>query len=173
MMPLPMTKQITGLPPVLPERCTLLVLGSLPGRVSLAAQRYYAHPRNQFWQLMAAASGDSLVELDYLARLDRLRERGIGLWDVIASARRPSSLDSDIRAAVVNPLGDLVRQLPHLRAVACNGALAAATARRALAGSALPVIGLPSSSPAHTLAFARKADAWRALAAFIDPVPAR
>ena len=172
-MMLPIHQPVAGLPPVLPVRCTLLVLGSLPGRASLAAQRYYAHPRNQFWRLMEVVTGESLEMLDYPERLARLSARGIGLWDVIASAQRASSLDGDIRQAVHNPLAGLVPTLPHLRAVACNGALAAKTAQRQLAHKDLPVIGLPSSSPAHTLAFAEKAQVWRALAAFVDPLPER
>lgn len=172
-MPICPPEAVTGLPPIVPPRCTLLVLGSLPGRASLSAGRYYAHPRNQFWRLMEVACGEPLAQLDYAARLARLGARGIGLWDVIASARRASSLDGDIRAAVPNPLAPLVAALPHLRAIACNGALAAVSARRMLGDGALPVIALPSSSPAHTLAFADKAQAWRALAAFIDAAPAR
>ncbi len=157
---------------MLPPRCTLLVLGSLPGRASLAAGRYYAHPRNQFWRLLEEVCAQPLAQLDYPARLERLGAHGIGLWDVIASARRASSLDGDIRAAVHNPLADLVATLPDLRAVACNGALAAASARRMLGDGALPVIALPSSSPAYTLSLADKAAVWRPLAAFVDAPPA-
>lgn len=160
---------VTGLPPVLPERCTLLVLGSLPGRASLAAGRYYGHPRNQFWALMEVVTGESLVALDYAARLERLGARGIGLWDGIGSARRGSSLDSDIRDAQANPLRPLIDGLPHLLAIGCNGALSAKTAIKMLGGIAQPIVPLPSSSAAYTLPLPAKAEAWRALSAFILP----
>lgn len=165
----PLPGPVHGLPPVIPERCTLLVLGSLPGRASLAAGRYYGHPRNHFWALMEEVTGESLVAHDYESRLERLGERGIGLWDVIGSARRGSSLDGDIRDAVANPLRPLVERLAQLRAVGCNGALSARGAARALAGLDLPILALPSSSPAYTLPIAAKAEAWRALGAFILP----
>ena len=165
----PFDDHVTGLPAVIPPRCTLLVLGSLPGRASLAAARYYGHPRNHFWHLMEGVMGEPLVALDYPARLERLGARGIGLWDVIGSARRASSLDGDIRAAATNPLRPLVEQLPDLRAIGCNGALSARTAARVLEGTGLPIIALPSSSPAYTLALADKARGWQALSPFVLP----
>ena len=87
----------------------LLILGSLPGEASLAAQRYYAHPTNQFWRLLGQAIGEDLAALDYDLRLERLAERDIALWDVVAQARRAGSLDGAIRAATPNALADLRR----------------------------------------------------------------
>lgn len=163
------TPLLTGLPPVIPSPCHLLVLGSLPGNRSLAAQQYYAHPQNQFWRLMERVTGDSLQGRAYDDRLGVLARHRIGLWDVIATARRASSLDGDIQQAVRNPLAGLVAQMPDLRAVACNGALAARLAMRELSASELPLLALPSSSPAYTLNFAAKADRWQALAAYLAP----
>lgn len=160
---------VTGLAPVIPESCRLLVLGSLPGNRSLAARQYYAHPQNHFWRLMDVVTGDSLAGLPYDDRLARLGRHQIGLWDVIATARRASSLDGDIQQAVANPLAALVATLPELRAVACNGALAAKHAARLLEATGLPVIALPSSSPAYTLAFAAKAERWRVLQEYLEP----
>jgi double-stranded uracil-DNA glycosylase len=51
----------SSFPPVVDARTRLLVLGSLPGEVSLARAQYYAHPRNHFWSLMEAVTGRSLV----------------------------------------------------------------------------------------------------------------
>src|SRR5881392_749469 len=86
-----------GLPPIARSDARLFLLGSLPGDASLAARRYYAHPTNQFWRLLGSAIGEELAALDYEQRLERLAERRVGLWDVIASARRPGSLDQAIR----------------------------------------------------------------------------
>jgi hypoxanthine-DNA glycosylase len=49
--------------PVIDERTRLLLLGSLPGEASLRAARYYAHPQNQFWQLVSALTERDLVAL--------------------------------------------------------------------------------------------------------------
>ena len=145
------------------DRTRLLVCGSLPGEASLRAERYYAHPLNQFWRLLEAVLEEPLAALDYAERLAVLLRRGVGLWDTVATARREGSLDQSLREVDRNPLADLVGRLPLLGAVAFNGATAAKLGRRELAGSALTLVDLPSSSPAYTLAFAEKAQRWAVL----------
>ncbi len=145
----------------------LLMLGSLPGEASLKAQRYYAHPQNQFWRLLGDALGEPLQGLGYEDRLVRLTARDVGLWDVVGEARRSGSLDGALREVTANPLGEYVAGQPQLRAIAFNGQTAAKIGRRALDSSALTLIDLPSSSPAYTLAFAEKASRWSVLANFV------
>lgn len=141
-----------------------LILGSLPGAESLRRRQYYGHPRNQFWPLTGAILGQGLTALDYPERLAALSAAGIGLWDVIASALRPGSLDAAIRDAETADLRALVAALPALRGVAFNGGTAARIGRPRLAGLGLPMIDLPSSSPAHAaLGFDAKLARWRAL----------
>lgn len=136
--------------PVVAPHTRVLILGSLPGDASLAAGRYYAHPRNMFWRLAGAVIGrEDLPELPYDARLGVLLGARIGLWDTIASARRTGSLDTAIRAVEAAPLRSLVTSLPALRAIAFNGAKSAQVGRRALSGTALALVELPSSSPAN------------------------
>ncbi|PTU64973.1 DNA-deoxyinosine glycosylase [Chromobacterium sp. Panama] len=153
-------------PPVARSDARVLVLGSLPGDASLQAGQYYAHPRNQFWPLLQAITGRPLVELAYAERLDALQQAGVALWDVIASARRRGSLDADIRDQQANDLRELAQSLPRLRAVAFNGATAARAAGQ-LDGLGLDILALPSSSPAHTLAFDRKLEVWRQLGRYL------
>ena len=142
----------------------LLILGSLPGEASLAAQRYYAHPQNQFWRLLGGAIGEPLAEFDYADRLERLAVRGIALWDVVGEARRAGSLDGAIRDVRANPLAAFVASHPRLRAVAFNGQTAARIGRAQLATTdRVALIDLPSSSAAHTLSFADKAARWALL----------
>ncbi|MFC5345938.1 DNA-deoxyinosine glycosylase [Brevundimonas staleyi] len=150
--------------PVVDERTRLLVLGSLPGDASLKAAQYYAHPKNGFWRLIGGVVERDLVALTYEDRLEALKAAGVGLWDVIASAERPGSLDAAIRSPEAADLRGLIAGLPELRAVAFNGATAARNGRRALAGlEGLTLVDLPSSSPAHTRPLAEKAAAWATL----------
>ena len=160
-----------GLPPIAHADARLFILGSLPGDASLAAQRYYAHPTNQFWRLLGGAIGEELQLLDYEQRLVRLADRRIGLWDVIASAARQGSLDQAIREAEHNQIEHLLRDFRDLRAIAFNGSTAARVGRALVGSSAsgLDLVDLPSSSAANTRPFAEKADAWAILAQFAQP----
>lgn len=154
-------------PAVTPD-VRVLILGSLPGERSLVQQQYYAHPRNQFWRLVGELAGEELAYLEYEARLSRLHAHGIGLWDVVATAVRPGSLDQHLRDIIPNRLVDLTASLPELRAVAFNGSTASRIGRREIGqAESLTLIDLPSSSPAYTLPYARKADAWRTLRAWL------
>lgn len=144
----------------------LLILGSLPGARSLAQRQYYAHPTNQFWRLVGAVIGEPLAELDYDERLLRLRAAKIGLWDVIRTAERRSSSDSDIREADPHDLAALIATLPDLRMIVFNGGKAFAIGRRQLPPLAhVTIIDLPSSSAAHTIGYGAKCDRWLALRA--------
>jgi hypoxanthine-DNA glycosylase len=151
---------LVGLPPVVSSSTRLLLLGSFPGEASLRAGQYYAHPRNQFWPLVSGLLGEDLAGLDYAVRLDRLRERGLGLWDVYASCQREGSLDSAIRDARFNDLAGLRAGLPALRGIGHNGG-ESARAMRFTASFGLPVFRLPSTSPANaSWSLERKRAAW-------------
>ncbi|UIJ44456.1 DNA-deoxyinosine glycosylase [Sphingomonas cannabina] len=154
-------------PPVVDPNTRLLVCGSLPGEASLRAGRYYGHPQNQFWRLMSPVIGRDLAPLDYDARLTALLAAGVGLWDVVASARRQGSSDAAIRDLESNDLAALVRNLPRLRAAAFNGGTAYRHGVELLAGIPVETVALPSSSPLHTIGLAAKQAAWSALRAFL------
>lgn len=162
----------TAFAPAFGPDIRVLVLGSLPGDASLAAGQYYAHPRNQFWQIAGNLIGCDLRSLTYELRLDALISGGIGLWDTIASAQRPGSLDAAMRDVQAAQLDRLIAGLPHLRAIAFNGATAARIGRRQLAATerAVPaLIDLPSTSPAYCAkTAAEKQQEWNLLRKFLD-----
>jgi len=152
---------LRGLPPVIGPRTRLLVLGSFPGVASLQAGEYYAHPRNHFWPILSALWGLDLRALPYAQRIDAVRERGLGIWDVYAHCRREGSLDSAIEDAEYNDLAGLKRRAPALRGIAHNGG-ESARAMRHTASLGVPVARLPSTSPANaSWSFERKLAAWR------------
>ncbi len=158
-----------GFPPVARADAQVLVLGSLPGQTSLARQRYYAQPRNAFWKITGELFGFDPA-LDYDARLMRLVESRVALWDTCAAAVRPGSLDARIlRDSVVpNAFAPFLRAHPQIHRICFNGATSAALFERLVVPGlpeplrALPRLRLPSTSPAHAgMSHAHKLAAWR------------
>ncbi|MFM5895683.1 MAG: DNA-deoxyinosine glycosylase [Novosphingobium sp.] len=164
-----MSARKSAFAPVVDADTRVLILGSLPGDISLAEGRYYANPRNRFWNLVGEViETPELPGLEYQNRLEVLMLRGIGLWDAAASATREGSLDSAIREVEAAELEALVSTLPQLRAVAFNGKTSARIARPQLTESALVLVDLPSSSPAHAaMPFAEKRSIWLSLRQFL------
>ena len=52
-----MARRSRGFPPIAAADARVLILGSLPGQVSLAHGQYYAQPYNAFWRIMGALFG--------------------------------------------------------------------------------------------------------------------
>jgi hypoxanthine-DNA glycosylase len=164
-----MSERKHSFPPIVAPDTRLLILGSLPGERSLAEQRYYAHPQNQFWKLISPAAGRDLEPLAYPDRLDALRAARIGLWDVVASATRTGSTDAAMREIEGHDIAALAARLPDLKAIAFNGGTALRHGVRQLgaAVSRYAIVPLPSSSPLHTVGLAAKQPAWSALATYL------
>lgn len=152
-------------PPVVDANTRVLILGSLPGEVSLAQSQYYANRQNHFWRLVGDILGEDLVHMDYAPRLQTLLAHRVGLWDVVAEAKREGSLDSQIRGHAGNDLVGLIESLPKLAVIAFNGGTAERIGLKALSqhGYHHHVVRLPSSSPAHTVPYLEKLHAWREL----------
>jgi hypoxanthine-DNA glycosylase len=154
---------LAGFAPVIDARTRILILGSFPGRASLDAAQYYAHPRNQFWRLISDLIGADLVSLPYAQKLARLRAHQLGLWDVIAACARQGSLDSAIRQAQQNDFTHLKKRCPALHRIAFNGK---ASGRHAplFAAAGFDTVILPSSSPAYAaMTFDDKLKHWRGI----------
>jgi len=161
----PSDSALNGLAPVLDQHTRIVLLGSFPGEASLAAQQYYAHPRNQFWPLLSAVLDDDLMALPYLQRLTQLQRHGIGLWDVIAGCEREGSLDSAIRNARANDFDTLKRRCPLLHRICFNGKTSGKYAPQFIEAG-FETLVLPSSSPANAqLSFQQKLELWRQIIA--------
>jgi hypoxanthine-DNA glycosylase len=132
-------------------------------------QQYYAHPQNAFWKVITRSFGVE-SSLPYERRVETLTAHGIALWDVLAAAERPGSLDSSIvhASAEANDFVSFYRAHPRIRRVLFNGRKAEDLyGRLVLPEVAAMFPGLqyrcmPSTSPAHAgMTFAEKLDSWR------------
>jgi double-stranded uracil-DNA glycosylase len=172
-----MNLRVRSFPPLVGLQPQVLILGSMPGIASLNANRYYAHPRNQFWPMLGALLGFD-PQADYALRVQALHSAGIAVWDVLAECERVGSLDSaiDRRSEFPNDIPGLLTAHPSIRTLLLNGQKAAASFRRHHHGLDLDTVILPSTSPAHaSMSAAEKSAHWhRALRAALaqrgDPV---
>jgi hypoxanthine-DNA glycosylase len=160
---------IYSFPAIADNNDRILILGSMPGKASLQAGQYYAHPRNQFWPILGELVGAS-PELEYVERTQVLRFAGIALWDVLKSCYRSSSLDTDIdkSSMVANDFAAFFAGHPNISHVFFNGATAEQAFRRyvlsEINGEDLVLQRLPSTSPAHAgMNFQQKLQSWKVI----------
>ena len=167
-----MPKRSRGFPPIAAPDARILILGSLPGQVSLARRQYYAQPHNAFWRIMGVLFGAG-PDLPYAERAERLQAHRVALWDVCKAATRPGSLDAsiDVSSVVPNDFRAFFRAHPAVAAVFTNGGTATRLYARLVqpglpeATRRLPLHPLPSTSPAHaSLRFEQKLARWSAVA---------
>ncbi len=157
---------ITSFQPIADKSAQVLILGSMPGVLSLKANQYYAHPRNAFWPIMAALYNFN-VDSSYNSRVEKLKYTRVAVWDVLHSCVRSGSLDSAIvrGSRISNDFESFFMQCPHIKIIAFNGTEAEKSFRTyvlpALNLCDVQLVRLPSSSPAHTLALEQKIGEWR------------
>jgi len=161
--------RIRSFAPVARRDARVLVLGSMPGRMSLEARQYYAHRQNAFWRIVGELLGID-PRAAYGKRLRALKAARIALWDVLRSCSRTGSLDSGIDAGseIANDFRTFFRRHPEISHVFFNGARAAASFdRMVVPGPGMPRLRysrLPSTSPANaSISYQRKRAAWRAV----------
>lgn len=136
--------------PVFDERSRVLILGTLPSVKSREGRFYYHHPQNRFWKVMARITGTELpVTID--AKKKMLLDHGIAIWDVIQSCDIIGSSDSSIRNVVPADLRLILDRAP-VRTIFANGGKAYELFLRYCADmTQLPVVKLPSTSPANAV----------------------
>lgn len=167
---------VSSFPPVARKDAVICILGSMPGRASLEADQYYAHPRNAFWRLLESVLGIP-CSLPYPERLERLKERRTALWDVLGTCARDGSLDSRIEPSSIipNDFATFFAMHPLIGTVFFNGGKAEAVYRRevlptlAEPARSIRLLRLPSTSPAHAgMTFEQKKDAWGRLGRVLE-----
>ncbi len=144
----------------------------MPGKASLQARQYYAHPRNAFWFIIEGLFAIPR-DLSYRQRVKALAETGVAVWDVLAACTRGTSLDSDIvpDSCVPNDFNDYLARHRRIRTLYFNGGPARALFERHVAPGlaaqhqGIERVTLPSTSPTHARrSHADKLEAWRVIA---------
>jgi TDG/mug DNA glycosylase family protein len=161
---------IHSFPPIASGMPRVLILGTMPGKVSLRERQYYAHPQNAFWRIIGGILGVDPAS-PYDARVAAVQSAGIAVWDVLKSCIRESSLDSAIDASSVlpNDFAAFFAEHPQIRRICFNGAKAEAlfmkhVRPRLPANPDVQYLRLPSTSPANaSLTLPEKVRAWQAI----------
>lgn len=151
-----------GLDAILDEDTRVLILGSLPGDESIRKQQYYAKPNNDFWKLISAAVGEDIGALCYEDKVQRLRQYGIGLWDVFRSSKREGSSDSEITDEELNDFSDILERAPRLQLVCFNGKKAGQY-EHLFEDTSVKTRILPSSSGANRRYSDRRLSEWKSI----------
>lgn len=109
-----------GLKPLIGKNASVLVLGSLPGDESLRKQEYYGNPNNMFWDIMSCILKEE-APTKYTDKIKYLERHGIALWDILKSAERQGSLDSNICKEEFNDIASLILDNPTIDTIVTNG----------------------------------------------------
>lgn len=144
---------VNGLTPIEDSESEILILGTLPGKESLKTQRYYGSANNFFWRIISEVFNEPLLVTNE-ERTFFLHKHHIALWDVLKSANRITSLDSDIKNPVANNLKVFVANHQKLRLICFNGRKAYNYFERYIGFKNLPgtihIVSLPSTSSLYT-----------------------
>lgn len=161
-------EKIKSFKPIISQECRVLILGSMPGTMSLNQGQYYGNPRNHFWKIIYRLF-DEIEQENYNERLEFLKNKRIALWDVINECYREGSLDSNIKKEEVNNIEELLNLFPSIRFIGFNGTKAFSTFKKHVGLNVLEGIDydlLPSTSPIpgrNIKTFEEKLESWRTI----------
>lgn len=120
--------RISCLNPIIKNDCEILILGTIPGEMSLEQENYYANPKNHFWDFiyrLLIPKWDLFHIIDgsisFEERYNLLLENKIGLWDVLESCEREGSSDKKIKDEIVNDFNSFFKSHKNIKAVIFNG----------------------------------------------------
>lgn len=121
-----MNKRIKGFAPIVFEDSEVLLLGTLPGAVSLKKEYYYADEGNYFWEFFSEYSGhDKPKSNEEVVKI--LKDQKVALWDIYDSALREdgahkaTSKDCDIVDVEWNDICRFLQTYPNIKRVGVLG----------------------------------------------------
>lgn len=141
-------KIVHPLAPVFDDASRVLILGTMPSPKSRELGFYYGHPQNRFWKVMAAVFDEDIAETSE-ARAAFCLQKGIALWDVIASCTIVGAIDASIRDVVVNDLSLILGHAPVQHILTTGRKAATLFARYCKPQIGRSAIALPSTSAAN------------------------
>ena len=98
--------------PIIDNNSEILILGSIPSRISRENGFYYSNKTNRFWKLLSAIYGVDFLNLDNNSKSKMLLKCRIAMSDVYRNCEMKvsgSSLDSNIKGYKFNDIISLIK----------------------------------------------------------------
>lgn len=134
--------------PVFDEKSRVLVLGTMPSPKSREQGFYYGHPRNRFWKVLA-----DVLEVPVPETIEEKKHmvltHKIAIWDVLKSCEIKGAEDGSIKNPVVNDMNEVLKHADIQAVFATGGKAAQLYQKYCFKETGVPIIKLPSTSPAN------------------------
>lgn len=151
-------------PPLIDKSSQILIIGTMPSVKSLAAEEYYAHPRNAFWKIVSTLFNNGYNFSDFMEKKTCILNNHLALWDNLKFCERNGSLDSDIKNMIPNDFETLLKNYPHICRLIFNGQKSFQIFKKFHPEllETYQYFILPSTSPANaSLSFEKKLALWQ------------
>jgi TDG/mug DNA glycosylase family protein len=155
-------------PPLYDRDSEILILGSVPSPKSREQGFYYGHPRNRFWQVMAAVLGEPVPGSIPEKKALMLRHH-VALYDSIEECDIRGASDTSIRNVIPADIPAIL-QKTRIREIFCTGTVSFQYYEK----YCYPQVGiharrLPSTSPANcAVSLEQLTEAYRIIAVSSD-----
>lgn len=133
------------LSPIYNKNSEILILGSMPSKLSREKNFYYANKQNRFWKIM-----EELYNIIFSSNNDKIEfllKNKIALWDVFKEVDIKGSSDSSIKNVKINNL-NIIFETANIKKIFCTGKKAYDFLIKN-SNIKLPIIYLPSPSSAN------------------------
>ena len=143
-----MTQYHTIEPIIFPDS-KVLILGSFPSIKSFEEGFYYAHPRNQFWPILATIYNMPIQTKE--EKIALCKKHNIALFDSAASLQREAknSSDTNLKNITVNDFEKLLAEYGNIRTILFTGKKAEQIFNKKYKHLQIKKTQLPSTSPAY------------------------
>ncbi len=156
--------------PVIFKDSEILILGTFPSIKSFENEFYYAHPKNQFWDILSIVYNDKKPE-SIEAKIKFLKKHKIALWDSVCECKRQEGNSRDDNLEILKPcaVDEILQKYPNIKKVAVTSRLAEKTIKKHFKKPGFPMlisklIYLPSPSPLNArMNLKQKAEKWKKL----------
>ncbi|MBR2546937.1 MAG: DNA-deoxyinosine glycosylase [Eubacterium sp.] len=146
--------------PLYSDKSKVLILGSFPSVKSREQNFFYGHPQNRFWKVIANVFDREVPETIEEKKI-LILEKGLALWDSIASCEITGSSDSSIKNVKANDISIILDNC-NIDRIYCNGRKSYELYQKYIQPeTGREAVCLPSTSPANAAwTFDKLLDAW-------------